>query len=193
MFVSNNQALLSDIAEPFRYIAIRERAGDQLKLDLCEEGAVSSSGVPLVTMENVVYRVSALVTNRRDTPAEELIAWHYERCGKDEESHSIMKEDFAGGQLPSSKFGANAAWWSLVILSMNFASLLKRFVLGSAYVSSRMKAIRHALINRAGRIVFHARQFLLRVGAEFHSWLATLRERAGSCVRYGSERILSSG
>ena len=182
LFVSNDQALMTDIKEPFRYIVIRERASDQLKLDISEDGVVSCLGVPLVTMSNVVYRVSAFVTNRRDMAADKLIAWHYERCGKDEESHSIMKEDFAGGQLPSSKFGANAAWWSIVILSMNFQSLLKRFVLGSSYISSRMKAIRQALINRAGRIVFHARQSLLRVGAEFHSWLASLRERAGSCV-----------
>ena len=180
LFVSSQQALMTDIREPFRYIAIRERAGDQLKLELSEEGVSSSPGVPIVTMGNVVYRVSALVTNRREEAASELIHWHYERCGKDEESHSIMKEDFAGGQLPSSKFGANAAWWSLVILSMNFHALLKRFVLGGAYISKRMKAIRHSLINRAGRIVFHARQVFLRVGDELHVWLASLRERVGA-------------
>ena len=89
-----------------------------------------------------------------------------------------MKEDFAGGQMPSSKFGANAAWWALMILSMNFESMLKRLVLGDAYVSRRMKAIRHTLINTAGRIVHHSRQYCLRVSHDFHNWLASLRERA---------------
>ena len=89
-----------------------------------------------------------------------------------------MKEDFSGGQMPSAKFGANAAWWALMILSMNFESMLKRLVLGRAYVCRRMKAIRHALINTAGRIVYHSRQYCLRVSHDFHNWLASLRERA---------------
>src|SRR5882724_3579126 len=39
------------------------------------------------------------------------IAWQHERCGKSEEAHKVMKEDLAGGQLPSGDFGENAAWW----------------------------------------------------------------------------------
>jgi hypothetical protein len=35
---------------------------------------------------------------------------HRERCGKSEEAHSVLKEDLAGGQMPSNLFGANAAW-----------------------------------------------------------------------------------
>ena len=40
-----------------------------------------------------------------------LIRWFYKRCGKSEEVHSVMKEDLAGGKLPSNDFGQNAAWW----------------------------------------------------------------------------------
>ncbi len=179
MYVPNAQALLTDIFEPFRYIVIRERLGDQLRL-LDVDGPAEQTGLPFpsMTMENVAYRIGAIVTNRRHEDATELINWHYGRCGKSEEAHSIMKEDFAGGQMPSSKFGANAAWWALMILSMNFEALLKRLVLGDALVAKRMKAIRHMLINTAGRIVHHSRQLCLRVGAEFHHWLATLRGRA---------------
>jgi hypothetical protein len=31
----------------------------------------------------------------------------------------VMKTDLAGGQLPSGLFGANAAWWALMILAHN--------------------------------------------------------------------------
>jgi hypothetical protein len=183
VFVPNDHAVLTDIFEPFRYIVVRERLGDQLRLLDVESRPQQTdklNGLPFPTMvlENVAYKVGAIVTNRRSEDAAKLIGWHYERCGKSEEAHSIMKGDFAGGQLPSSKFGANAAWWALMILSMNFQFMLKRLVLGSAYVSKRMKAIRHALIHTAGRIVHHSRQYCLRVNNEFHSWLASLRERA---------------
>jgi len=48
-----------------------------------------------------------------------VIWWLRERCGKSDEVHSVMKSDLAGGQLPSGLFGANAAWWALMILAHN--------------------------------------------------------------------------
>ena len=36
-----------------------------------------------------------------------MISWQRERCGKSEEAHAIMKEDLAGGKLPSDDFGIN--------------------------------------------------------------------------------------
>ena len=184
MFVPMAQALLTDIFEPFRYIAVRERLGDQLCLldvDTPVQQTDKLTGLPFPTMTlgNVAYKIGAIVTNRREEGAPELIRWHYQRCGKSEEVHSIMKSDFAGGQLPSSKFGANAAWWALMILSVNFQSALKQLILGGGYVTKRMKAIRHALIHTAGRIVHHSRQRCLRVSHTFHAWLASLRERVG--------------
>ncbi len=175
VFVPESQALLTDIFEPFRYLVMRERLGDPLSL--LDLDSSSECPFPTMTLSGVAYKIHALVTNRRTDPASELIRWHYQRCGKSEEVHSIMKGDFAGGQLPSSKFGANAAWWALMILSLNFQSLLKRLVLGGGFVGKRMKAIRHALIHTAGRIVHHSRQHCLRVNQEFHAWLALLRER----------------
>lgn len=183
MYVPNAQAMLVDIFEPFRYIVVREKLGDQLRLldiDSPSQQTDKLTGLPFptMTMGGVAYKIGAIVTNRREEAASELIHWHYGRCGKSEEAHSIMKEDFSGGQMPSSKFGANAGWWALMIISMNFESMIKRLVLGDAYVSKRMKAIRHSLINTAGRIVHHSRQSYLRVSHEFHKWLTMLRQRA---------------
>lgn len=191
IFVPNTHAMLTDIFEPFRYIVVRERLGEQLRLldvDTPTQQTDKLTGLPFPTMtiENVAYKIGAIVTNRGVESAPDLIRWHYERCGKSEEVHSIMKADFAGGQLPSSKFGANAAWWALMILSVNFQSILKRLVLGGGYVAKRMKAIRHALIHTAGRIVHHSRQRCLRVSRTFHAWLASLRERIGELRPVGA-------
>jgi hypothetical protein len=174
VFVPNSHAVLTDIKEPFRYIVLRERMSEQLSLMESEEANVG--GVPVMDMGSMRYKLSAIVTNRRSEPAEELIRWHYARCGKSEEAHALMKSDFAGGHLPSAKFGANAAWWALMILSLNFQSLMKRLVLGEAFRSKRMKAIRFALLLTPGRIVHHSRQYCLRVSRRLHGWLASLRE-----------------
>jgi hypothetical protein len=59
--------------------------------------------------------VFGIVTNM-DWAGQELIEWHYKRCGGSEQAHSVMKEDLAGGTLPSGDFGENAAWWWIMVV-----------------------------------------------------------------------------
>jgi hypothetical protein len=63
----------------------------------------------------------------------DFVRWLHERCGKSEEAHSIMKEDLAGGRLPSSDFGGNAAWWWIMILALNLNSAMKQLVLTESW------------------------------------------------------------
>jgi hypothetical protein len=99
------------------------------------------------------YKLHGLVTNR-DIAGDKLIWWSRERCGKGEEMHSIMKSDLAGGQFPSAQFGANSAWWQIMILAFNLNSLMKRLALPESWSSKRLKA---------GRVVQHARQLAIRL------------------------------
>ena len=108
------------------------------------------------------YKLHGLVTNR-DIAGDKLIWWSRERCGKGEEMHSIMKSDLAGGQLPSAQFGANAAWWQIMILAFNLNSLMKGLALPESWGSKRLKALRFGLINQAGRVVQHSRQLFIRL------------------------------
>ena len=143
----------------YRFLAIREPLEQQALPGLEEQ-----LSLPFPTMEwgAVRYKVTAIVTNR-DLPGDELIWWYRERCGKSEEAHSIMKEDLAGGKLPSQLFGANAAWWQIMILAFNVNSAMKRLVLGEDWVNRRMKAVRLRLINLPGRIYERSRQLFVRL------------------------------
>jgi hypothetical protein len=100
------------------------------------------------------YKLFGVVTNRKDA-GDQVIWWLRERCGKSEEVHSVMKTDLAGGQLPSGLFGANAAWWALMILAHNLNTAMKRLVLGKDWLTKRMKALRFRIasspITRIGR------------------------------------------
>jgi hypothetical protein len=109
-------------------------------------------------------KLFGVVTNRKDA-GDQVIGWPRERCGKSEEVHSVMKSALAGGQLPSGLFGANAAWWALMILALNRNTAMKRLVLGKDGVTKRMKALRFRLIGLPGRVVSHARQPIIRLGA----------------------------
>jgi hypothetical protein len=119
------------------------------------------------------YKLHGLVTNR-DLAGDKLIWWSRERCGKGEEMHAIMKNDLAGGQFPSAQFGANAAWWQIMILAFNLNSLMKRLALPESWGSKRLKALRFGLINQAGRVVQHSRQLFIRLSRNNPAYLILL-------------------
>ena len=141
----------------YRFLAIREPLR-QLDLD-------DAAQLPFPTEEFAArgrFKLFGIVTNRT-LPGDQVIWWLPGRCGKSEEVHAVMKADLAGGRMPSGLFGANAAWWTVMILAHNLNAVMKRLVLGPAWVAKRMKALRFALINLPGRIIRHGRRLIIRI------------------------------
>jgi hypothetical protein len=148
----------------YRFLAIREPLEEQPSLPGFED---RQKELPFPTTQFMegTYKLFGVVTNRLDLSGEELIRWHRQRCGKSEEIHAVMKDDLAGGRLPSGKFGPNAAWWGIMILALNLHSAIKQLALGGDWVRRRMKAVRFGLLNVAARVVIHARQVFVRLQA----------------------------
>lgn len=144
----------------YRYLAKRTKFHKQHSLP----GIAVQQTFPFPTMQMQAkdYKVFGLVTNM-DWEGEELIHWHHKRCGKSEEVHSIMKEDLAGGRFPSSDFGENAAWWAIMILSLNLNSVMKTLAMGKSWATKRMKAIRFLLIHLPARVLVRSRSLLIRM------------------------------
>jgi len=167
----------------FRYLAIREVLEQPTFPDLDEQPSLP---FPTMNFGSVKYKVFGIVTNR-EIPGDELIWWYRERCGKSEEAHSIMKEDLAGGRLPSGYFGVNAAWWHIMILSLNLNSAMKRLVLGETWMGKRMKAIRFWLIKLPGRVLNHAGALTVRLvgGHPSNETLLQMRRRILSLCESG--------
>jgi len=123
---------------------------------------------PVIRLNERRYKVFGIVTNM-DWAGDVLIQWLHQRCGKSEEAHAVMKNDFAGGQFPSGDFGENAAWWWIMILAYNLNVLMKRLVLGESWVNKRMKAIRFGFIHIVGRVIEHSRRLLVRISGNHPS------------------------
>jgi hypothetical protein len=149
----------------YRFIAIREPVHEQLWLENVEPQQLS---FPFPTMEMTTgthlkrYKITGLVTNRT-LPGNELITWHRKRCGTGEKVQGILKNDVAGGQLPTGLFGANACWWAIVILSYNLNVLMKTLAMDPTWKKKRLKALRFEFISRPGRIIQRAHSFFIRV------------------------------
>jgi hypothetical protein len=160
----------------YRYLATRRLMDEQLSLPGMD--ADRQYPFPSMGMEGKKYKVFGYVTNM-DWDGEVLLPWLYKRCGKSEQAHSVMKEDLAGGKLPSKYFGQNAAWWWMMILALNLNAAMKTLVLGRSWIPRRMKAIRFALINLPARVLKRSRYLLVRLAKNHPAidWLVEMRRK----------------
>jgi len=167
----------------YRYVATRKRLHTQLELPGCE---TTEDPDQIATHSGERYKVYGIVTNR-DLDGNELIQWYRERCGKSEEVHAVMKDDLAGGKLPSGDFGENAAWWGIMILALNLNAIMKRLVLPTRWRRKRFKAIRFGLINLAGHVRQRSRQLQILISPRqpAYALLLEIRERILTLARGG--------
>lgn len=146
--------------QPLRYVGLRIRR---------RQGDLFADGSRL--------KHFAVVTNL-DWAAGKLLEWHRQKAGTIEAVHDVLKNELAAGVLPCGRFGANAAWLRLAVLSHNVLTALKRLALPADLLTARPKRLRFLIFHTPARLVHHARQLLLRlaISAErIAAWLAAMR------------------
>lgn len=104
----------------------------------------------------------AIVTNREGDGLA-LIRWHRERAWTVEHVHQVLKNELAAAALSSWKFGADAAWFRLNVLTDNLLSALKRLVLPGDLSEARQKRLRFLVFNTVGKVLHPARRTLVRI------------------------------
>ena len=143
-------------SKPLRYVAIRIRKRQE---ELFADGSK--------------VKHFAIVSNIGEWKPGRLIEWHREKAGTIEGIHDVVKNELAGGVMPSKYFGANAAWLRLAVISHNVLTALKRLALPAELLRARPKRLRFLIFNTAGRLVHHARQVMLRLATaakEIAAW-----------------------
>ena len=128
-----------------------------------ESGYTELKKLHLTLMSGRIYKLFGVASNIMDKSGDEIILWHRGRCGKSEQANDILKNDFAGGHVPSHLFGVNAGWWNIAVLAMNVINVMKRFFLPRGYESCRMKTLRYVFCTLVGKVVTHARRKILRL------------------------------
>ena len=129
-----------------------------------ESGCEGLKKLHLTLMSNnKIYKLFGIASNIMDQPGDEIIFWHRKRCGKSEQAHDIVKNDFGGSHVPSHLFGVNAAWWNIAVLAMNVCNVIKRFFLPRGYEKYRMKTLRYVFFTLVGKVVTHARRKILKL------------------------------
>lgn len=171
----------------FRYFATRQLLEERIFPEMEEQLKLP---FPVMEMESKRYKVFGIVSNL-DWEGSRIIRWHDERCGKSEAAHAILKNDFAGGKMPSGHFGANAVWWWIAVLAFNLQSIMKRVALGEGWWKKRMKAVRFHLIHLPGRVISRSNRLKVRLAIppERLDWLLCARRMImefarGPCLTY---------
>jgi hypothetical protein len=132
-------------AKPLRYLAVRI---DPKQRELLEETRAR--------------KYLAVVTNR-DGKAADLLHWHWKKAGTIESVHDVAKNELGASVPPCGRFGANAAWFRISLLTYNVLSAMKSTVLPAQFSNARPKRLRFSLFNIAGRIVFKGGKVILRI------------------------------
>jgi len=114
------------------------------------------------------HKYFAVVTNLWEWKAKRLLEWHREKAGTIKAIHDILKNELAAGVLPCGRWGANAAWPRMSILTHNVMTALKRMALPEEYATARPKRLRFLLFNTA------AGSYIMRV-----AWCAASTVAAG--------------
>jgi hypothetical protein len=135
--------------QPYRYVAIRVRKA---------QGELFADGNRA--------KHFAVVTNDWETDGQALLMWQRGKAGTIEHVNRTLKDELGAGVYPSGKFGANAAWLRLQVLTLNLLECLKAVGLDPQYRTARPKRLRFAIFTQFGRVVRHARQTFIRLGTD---------------------------
>ena len=165
-FVSNNEVENKE-SKPLRYVAIRMRK---------RQGEMFGDGSSV--------KHFAIVTNIWEWSPTKLINWHREKAGTIEAIHNVIKNELAGGVMPCGRFGANAAWLRLAVISHNLMTAMKRLALPPELLSARPKRLRFLIFNVAGQVIHHARNISVR--------LASTKERIAKYWVEGRQALLAT-
>lgn len=142
--------------EPLRYVALRIRK---------KQGELFAEGSAV--------KHFAVISNVWEWTPKRLLQGHREKAGSIEAAHDVIKNELAGGVMPCGRFGANAAWLRLAVLTYNVLTALKRLALPPELLAARPKRLRFLIFHTPGKLVPHARQTLLRLArgwSRFSNW-----------------------
>ncbi len=114
------------------------------------------------------YCYHAVASNRQEVAS--AVIWKHNQRRESENWHKELKIGFAMEQMPRGRLAANAMYFAIGVLAYSLARLLKRRVLPVAYRRVTMATLRWKLYRLAGKLVRHARGWMLQIKTELEKW-----------------------
>lgn len=147
---------------PLRYVALKIHK---------KQGELFASGFDT--------KYLAVVSNREEEMnGEQIVRWHRKKAGTIELLHDVSKNELGAAVPPSGKFGANAAWYRLNLLTLNVLAAMKLHVLPAELKTARPKRLRYTVFTLAGKLSTHADRLLVHIGEQAEKLAGLIAARA---------------
>ena len=135
--------------------------------------------------DTVQYSYRTIATNIKGLDNSEIVHFYNQRGEHSENRIKELKSDFAAGRPPCSDFDANALYVAVCMLAFNVFALT-RHGLPAGMRRARASTLRVDLFALAGKIVYHGRQWQLKLPDGYLSLLsralAILRDHLGGVL-----------
>jgi Transposase DDE domain group 1 len=122
------------------------------------------------------YGYYVIATNRDEMTPPEVVRFHNER-GQAENQIKELKTGFGMEQMTSGHFKANALWFGIGVLAYNLVQAQKLLFLDPDWKTKTIATLRWQILETAGRLVRHGRQWILRLATSWEKYVLFLRIR----------------
>ncbi|MGO9270953.1 MAG: IS1380 family transposase [Terriglobia bacterium] len=112
------------------------------------------------------YCYHAVASNRDEAEGASEVLWGHNQRGESENCHKELKLGFGMEQMPCGQQEANALFFAIGVLAYNLSLVLKAKLLPPEYRQVSVATLRWKVYRLAGKLVRHARVWVLRVCAE---------------------------
>ena len=114
----------------------------------------------------------AVISNLWEKDGGRILSWQREKAGTIVHIHDDLENGLGAGQMPSGRFGANAAWFRIACIAHNILVALRSAWPDDAMIKANAKRIRFTIINVTGRFSRDRRRISLHLAAPAQ-WIAS--------------------
>jgi len=114
-----------------------------------------------------VIKYHAILTDFPEDWNTEQVLDHHNDRGAAEKAFGEIKNGFGLSKLPCGQLMANAAFFQVCLLAYNLVQTFKRFALPEGWKKFCIKNLRFRLLCQAAIIVYHARNFVMKLSEAF--------------------------
>jgi len=126
------------------------------------------------------YGYHAVASNREASESASEALWRHNQRGEAENWQKELKLELGMEQMPCGQQEANAVYFGIGVLAYNLCRVLKAKLLPREYRQASVATLRWKLYRLAGKLVRHARVWVLKVRAEGEK-LALLQAARQKC------------
>ncbi len=119
-----------------------------------------------------------VIASNRAESTEGTLIWYRQRGEVSENGIKELKIGFGMERMPCGQFAANAAFFRIGVIAHNLFVLFKHSALGDDWQRHKVTTVRWRLFHLPGKVVRHARTWVLKISTEAVELFRSIREKS---------------